>query len=275
MNRNTLYCLIVLMGLSAACKKSTGDVKLADPVSATDPYKHARPIELAGEDGSLVKYSYNAASQVVKQEYFVKDNSSTKLFSSQTFVYTNGKVVQVILERGTSTKYITDYKYQGNTDLIESTVSNSIDYQNPAQPVTTSTIYNEFSYVGGKLSKVTGKDGMGVPFNISTYTFSMLGENPFVLINYVPQSVNGLPANPAFSATTEYYNNVIDPVSYFSSSSTSVSKFLPKNGTLSANTNTNFTQTYELDGSGKIKTLTTVYPATQSTIKTAYTYESY
>jgi hypothetical protein len=275
MKKNILYSLIALMGLFAACKKGN-DPKPVDPIVDADPYKHSRPIEVAGDDGTISKYSYNSANQIVKMEYYQKNSSGTStLYSTQTYAYTNGKVSQLVLDRGTTIKYITDYKYQGNTDIIESTVSSTIDYTKPTQPITTLSSGQDYSYADGKILKIATKDDKNVVVSIRTYTFSMKGENPFVKVDYVPQAVYGMPANPAFNATTEYYKDVIDPVSYFTANSASESKFMPKNGTFSPSPNSTYTQMYELDKLGRIKTLSTTYTVTNSTIKTTYTYESY
>jgi len=274
MKKNILYSLIVLVGLFTACKKGT-DPKPVDPIVDADPYKHYRPIEVAGDDGTISKYSYNTANQVIKLDYFEKDNNVTKLISSQTFSYTNGKLAQVVQENATATKYISDYKYQGNTDIIESSSSNGIDYSNPTKPVITSTNNSDYSYLSGKISKSTIKDVNNIPVIIANYTFSMKGENPFVTVDYVPQAVNGIPANPPYSATTEYYKDVINPVSYFFSYSTSLSKFITKSETFSLSPNSTYNQTYELDNLGRIKTISTINPTTNSTIKTTYTYEKY
>ncbi|MFA6277607.1 MAG: hypothetical protein WC622_12700 [Pedobacter sp.] len=262
------------MGLFGACKKGT-DPKPVDPIVDADPYKHYRPIEVASDDGLISKYSYNTANQIVKSDHFIKDNTGTKLTSSQTYSYTNGKLSQDLQEDGSVLKYISDYKYQVNTDIIESSIFRGVNYSDPAKPVTTSTINTDYSYVGGKISKVTTKDGNNIPLTIINYTFSLKGENPFVTKDYVPQSVNGIPANPPFFATTEYYKDVIDPISYFFTNSTSESKFITKSETFSVFPNADYSQTYELDNLGRIKTVSLTNLASKNTIKTTYTYEKY
>ncbi|MBB2147095.1 hypothetical protein GM921_16440 [Pedobacter sp. LMG 31464] len=263
------YSLIALMGLFAACKK---EPKPVDPI-ATDPYKHSRPIESSSDDGSIYKYSYNTANQIVKMEYSEKGQPG--FISLLTYTYANGKLSQIVIENGTSTKYITDYTYQGNTDFVESTFFNAIDYENPALPVIISTINTDYSYVDGKIFKMTTKNDKNIPTLISTYSFSIKGENTFVSIDHIPQVVNGFLLGFPYNTSTEYYKDVIDPISYFLASSTNESKFFPKAGTSSAYASSNYNQTYELDNVGRIKTISRTVPSNQNTVKTTYTYETY
>ncbi|MBB2147094.1 hypothetical protein GM921_16435 [Pedobacter sp. LMG 31464] len=270
MKKNIFYSLIALMGLFAACKK---EPKPVDHI-VTNPYKNSRPIEVSSDDGRLTKYSYNATNQVIKAEYY----QNGTLNNLETYTYTNGKLTQIALEKGTSIKNTQDFTYQGNTDIIESIISTSIKYINPAQPITTLTSTQYYSsYADGTVFKVTTKNGMDVTSSIRTYTFSVKGENPFVTIDFFPQALNGNPVNPAFNfnITTEYYKDVFDPMSHYSTNSTFESKFIPKSGAISTNENSYYTQTYELDNVGRIKTISTTYPSSQNTMKTTYTYETY
>ncbi|MFD0939527.1 hypothetical protein [Pedobacter boryungensis] len=273
MRKNILYSLIALMGLFTACKKGT-DPKPVDPIVIADPYKNSRPIMLTSDDGTSLKYYYNTENQIIKVEYF---NKPGVVYSSQKSTYSNGRLVQVLLENVNSIKYVTDYKYQGNTNLIESTNFTATDYQNPASPVVTLTSSQEYSYLGGNIFKITTKNVDNAPTMINTFTFSLKGGNPFVTTDYIPQSINGIPASDSYHSTIEYYKDIIDPVYYFFTNSTIASKFIQKNGTFSAN-NSSYNQTYELDDLGRLKTVTAVTlnnSITQSVVKTTYTYESY
>ena len=261
------------MALFTACKKESIKPIVTVP---PDPYKHSHLIEIAYDNGILIKYSYNTDNQVAKVDYF---NKSGAILNSRTFTYLNGKLVQVVFSNTTSTKNVTDYKYQGNTDLIESTITTATDYQNSTNPVVTPTNSEEYSYLDGKIFKAISKDSQNTPLSIRTSTYSVIGENPFVTSVYTPQAVNGQSAKPEFNYKTEYYKDVLDPVFYFLGNSTSESKLLLKNVAYSASYG--LTQAYELDDMGRIKTVTAVTlnsstnPAMQTTVKATYTYESY
>lgn len=267
MKKTFVYMLIASIAVFTACKKSPVVVKVEPTVS--DPYQHARPTEIVGDDGTMNKYSYNTANQVAKVEYFT---SPGVLYSTQKFNYLGGKLIQVVLENTTTTKYVTEYKYQGSTAILESTISTATDYQNPALPVVTSKSSQEYSYLDGKIFKTTFKDGQDKILSIRTTSFSLKGENPFVTADNVPQAAFTFPS----TITTEYYKDVIAPTSYFLGNSTYESKFIAKSGTSSLN-GSSYNRTYELDVTGKLKTLTTLSTVngTTSTAKTTYTYESY
>lgn len=259
------------MALFTACKKEPIKPIVTVP---PDPYKHSRLVEASSDDGTLYKYSYNTANQLSKVEYFKKPGV---VYSTQTYSYLNGKLVQMVSESANSMKYVTDYKYQGNTDLIESTTFTATNYQNTAQPVVTSKFNQEYNYLNGNVIKSVLKDDQNTVFSIRTFNYSLNGTNPVVTTDNVPQAVNGAPATPAYSGSNEYYNNVLDPTSYFLNYSISESKFLLKNATSSQNKNS-FIQTYDLDDMGRIKTVlaaTLNNSITQSVVKTTYTYESY